>query len=787
MNREEDMIKKTLPIAISLALTAPLAASQSNETNHFTLEEIVVTAQKREQSLQDVPIAVTAYDAASLKAQGIQEITDLNKANPSFQVTTGQNKVSNSPVRIRGIGTNGTNAAFEGAVGLYVDGVYRSRSGMVLSTFNDVSNLEILRGPQGTLFGKNTSAGAMILSSTKPDYDFSAGGEVTAGNYNKTRGSFYVNGGVTDNLALRASLVYDKADGFYDNKATGNNVNNTDTQSIKLQALYEPTDELSIRVIADYTQADEKCCYTQATRLNEPTTLDKAVVGPFVAAQGLPYFTGGRSDSNRYINQDGRDESEDKGLSFDVTYALNENMDLRSITSYREYENSQIEGDWDFNPYDWGRDYAQSYEFETFTQEFNLTGSTTFNNIGIEYVLGLFYSNEDLQHELSQGVGEDLQALAFGAFGGAIENPDAPVVNNLYNLEDEVQAIYGHFTFELTEQLNLIAGVRYSEEEKTLSLENLIGSDADYFAYSAANHQVFLATGGGSLTGPEGSAGVDEEEVTYTAGLQYFPTEDMQLYANYSKGYKAGGISMNVNAMGDFNPTSPTPAYDPAFYAPEYVDAYEIGMKADYADGRGRLNVAIFYSDYDDIQISRFDGLKFRTGNAATAVTQGIEIENEFAVTENLTSKIAITYLDDTSFGEVPSDFDASLSNRDQAFAPEWAGNLGLNYTDDLTDVLEVYSNFNLSYIGEHFVSNDADVRQSYSLIDLSLGLRTTDGIWDIALFCQNCSDKEYITHAFPPPLIGSVLQQVDPTAKEPVMVNTGAPRTYGITVTANF
>jgi iron complex outermembrane recepter protein len=781
------MKKQTLPIAISLALTAPLAASQSNDASHFTLEEIVVTAQKREQSLQDVPIAVTAYDAASLKAQGIQEVTDLNKASPSFNITIGQNKVSNSPVRIRGIGTYGTNAAFEGAVGLYVDGVYRSRSGMVLSTFNDVAGIEILRGPQGTLFGKNTSAGAMILSSTIPDYEFSAGGEMTVGNYNKTRGSLYVNGGVTDKLALRASLVYDKADGFYDNKITGNNVNNTDTQSLKLQALYEPTEDLSIRVIADYSQADEKCCYTQSTRLEEPTALDKAVIGPFVAVKGLPYFEKGPHDSDRYINQDGSDKSKDKGLSVDVTYALNEDIDLRSITSYREYENRQKEGDWDFNPYDWGRDYAQSYEFETLTQEFNLTGSTDINNIGVEYVLGLFYSNEDLQHELSQYVGSDLQALAFAGFGGAIENPNEPVIDNRYNLEDEVKAVYGHFTFELTDQLNLIAGVRYSEEEKNLTMENLVGSDAEYFAHSVANHQVFYAVAPGSLTGPEGSAGIDEEEVTYTAGLQYFPIEGMQLYANYSKGYKAGGISMNVNAMGVFDPSSPAPAYQPGFYAPEYVDAYEIGMKTDYADGRGRLNIAVFYSDFEDIQVNRFDGLQFRTGNAETAVTQGIEIENEFAINEKLTSKVAITYLDDTSFGEVPTSFNSALSGRDQTFAPEWAGNLGLNYEDRLTDALEIYSNFNLSYSGKHFIGNEVDLRQSYSLIDLSLGLKTTDGIWDLSLFCQNCSDQEYYTYGFSAPLAGAALRTVDPSAKDPVMVNTGAPRTYGITVTANF
>ncbi|BFM16945.1 TonB-dependent receptor [Maricurvus nonylphenolicus] len=780
------MIKKSLPLAVGLIMSAPTLAQ--DDTSGFTLEEIVVTAQKREQSLQDVPIAVTAYDSNALKAQGIQEVTDLNKANPSFHINVQQNKVSNSPVRIRGIGTNGTNAAFEGAVGLYVDGVYRSRPGMVLSTFNDVGGIEILRGPQGTLFGKNTSAGAMIITSQAPEHEFSAGGEVTVGNYDKTRGNFYVTGGVTDELALRASIVYDKADGFYENNLTGNNSMNTDTQSIKLQALYEPTEDLSIRTIIDYTEADEKCCYGMSTRLDAPSALDQAVVGPSVAAKGISYFTNGRYTEDRPINQDGKDISRDRGISIDVNYALNENMDLRSITSYREYKNAQSEGDWDFNPYDWGSDYAQSYEFETFTQEFNLTGNTELGDIDVEYVLGLFYSNEDLIHNLSYGTGEDMQVLALG-LGGAIENPDAIAVNNLYTLEDEVRAVYGHFTFALSEQINLIAGVRYSEEEKELTLENLIGTDAEYWAYSLANHQVFATLGSGSLSGPEGSEGIDEEEVTYTLGVQYFPTEDTQVYANYSKGYKAGGISMNVNAMGAFNPASPSPTFDPAVYAPEYVDAYEVGIKTNYLEGAGRLNIAVFYSDYQDIQVNSWDGLKFNTGNAETAVTQGIEIENMLALSENLITNVAITYLDDTSFGEVPATFDPEgrMTDRDQAFAPEWAGNIGLMYENNLNDSLEIYGNFNLSYTGKHWVSNDVDVKQSYSLVDLSLGLRSTDGIWDIAFFCQNCGDKEYITNGFTAPFLGTVLQQVDPSAEDVVMINTGAPRTYGVTVTANF
>ena len=240
--------------AATMIITGNAAAQQ--------LDSIVVTAQKREENILDVPVAVTAYDAATLRKEGIQEIDDLQFTSPSFNITIQQNLVANIPVRIRGVGTTGTNPSFEGSVGVYLDDTYRSRAGMALATFNDIGGVELLRGPQGTLFGKNTAAGAIILRSNKPSFETEAGGEFTVGNYGKTRVSGFVNAPLNEELAARVSVVRDKRDGFWESPTgVAEDVNEIDQVSVKSQLLWEPTDNFSAHLIADYAHADENFGY----------------------------------------------------------------------------------------------------------------------------------------------------------------------------------------------------------------------------------------------------------------------------------------------------------------------------------------------------------------------------------------------------------------------------------------------------------------------------------------------------------------------------------------------
>jgi iron complex outermembrane recepter protein len=772
-----------------ITITSPPVLSQ-------VLEEVTVTAQKRNQSMQDVPVAVTAYTGEDLQQGRISDVADLSVANPSFTINVQHNKVSNSPAHIRGVGTTGTNAAFEGAVGLYVDGVYRSRPGMVMSTFNDIGSLEILRGPQGTLFGKNTSAGALVLASNSPTFEFDAGLEANLGNYHREKFSGYVNGPVTDTLALRFAAISNQRDGYFDNPFTGNNTQNIDTQSYKLQALFEPVDRWSARLIADYSESDERCCYSLAGRYDPEGDFENPLDQLYSTfTNGAPYFneTGDAGNRRNVNNVDGTDETEDWGLSLDLHVDLTDSMQLRSITSYREYQNEQSNGDWDFGPADFGADFRQLFSFKTFTQEFNFTGAWQLGETNVDYVLGAFYSNEDLDHIVEMGVGEFLGENWQIAFADTplaampadvLARPGTFFNNADFDHKNEVYALFGHFTFVLSDSWNMIAGIRYSDETKELDRKNLLAeNNLDMLNYMLSNQLGFLGLGA-TFPGPDNQFELSDDETTFTLGLQYFLDDDTQTYLTYSKGYKAGGISLSSDAGGNLvsvdnlvnilQGTPPTTSEDvilgpsaDAIYEPETVDSFELGVKTQYLGGRGRLNTAIFYSEFENIQSNTFTGTSFLAYNADTAEVAGVELENTYRHTDNLSSVFSVTWLERAKFGDEPNAIQPNIIGRDLEHAPQWAAYIGLDYERSLSANITGFANMGIAYKGKHFLSNDGGITDEYTLVGASIGLRLLGDALEIALSCQNCSDEDYLTSTFTQPF----------HFNNPAMVNVGSPR----------
>ena len=248
-------------LAGAVSFTTPAAAQ-------MVLEEIIVTAQKRAQSMQDVPLAVTAIDETMMADQNIFDITDLNRAVPSLSVVKGYNRAIQTQLTIRGVGTNGTQAAFEGSVGTYIDGIYRSRPGMALSTMLDIGRVEVLRGPQGTLFGKNTTAGAIVMSSIAPQEELAYGGELTLGDYDRQRFMGYISGGLGDSVQARFALLSDKREGFTEPYAGGDAYGELDIESYKLNLLWQVTDAFEVGLVADYSTSEENCCFGDSLNYN---------------------------------------------------------------------------------------------------------------------------------------------------------------------------------------------------------------------------------------------------------------------------------------------------------------------------------------------------------------------------------------------------------------------------------------------------------------------------------------------------------------------------------------
>ncbi|MEH6582841.1 MAG: TonB-dependent receptor [Halioglobus sp.] len=811
------MLRKTsrfTTVATLFTLGSSMAFADSEP---LVLEEIIVTAQKRAQSVQDVPIAVTALTGDMLADQNIYDIVDLQRAVPSLTVIKGYNRANQPPIVIRGIGTIGTQPAFEGSVGVYIDGVYRSRPGMALSSMLDIGRVEVLRGPQGTLFGKNTVAGALTMASVEPDQAFAYGGEVTLGDYDRRRLMAYVNGALGDNVSARLAVLQDQREGFTEALFEHDDYGNLDTQAVKLSVVWEASDDLSVKLIADYSDSDEVCCFGNPVPFNRA---DSLTGGPFTdfnreAAQAnfatdIDLLALDPEDRENQNNLEPRSENTEQGLVIDINYDLGF-ADLRSITGYRDWQYTSA-GDFDFGPIDIGA-LVEDYDVESISQEFTLAGSSEALGFikGLDYVAGLFYATEDFQQRRAFNAGHD-QAGVWELFwparaglaepvlrallgGGEWAVTGEPIGDVLHELDSETLAVFGHVTAALTEQLSLIIGLRYSEEEKTLDRKNLLYADVeDYSAYLQENMLGGYMLGA-NVAGPDmDGLKYNDDEWTYDLKFQYFLSPDAQFYGGYSRGFKAGGIGMDPEAgggqpsglnsplllqlAGQGNGTGFADLIDPS-YAPEYIDTWELGVKADFLDGRARTNIAAFYNDIEDNQFSVFTGTGFRVLNASSSEVVGIELESLFAVTQNLRLGFAFTWLDTEYGDDIP---EPTPPGRELTLAPEWATALNLGYEHGIGGNLAAYVNANWAYRGEQYLSYDIqDKEAAYSLLGLQAGLRNADGDWDLRIWCDNCLDETYGTSYFNTPFY------FDDNLEQYQGQFLGPPRTYGLSLRVNL
>ncbi|MFK4003248.1 TonB-dependent receptor [Qipengyuania sp. NPDC077563] len=446
-----------LPQAAMAQSTADDGDMIDNADVDSTTPVIVVTAQGREQNLADVPVAISAVSAETLENSGTSDIRELNQVAPSLLVSSTGNE-ANGSARIRGIGTVGDNPGLESSVAVFVDGVYRSRSGNALSELGPLDRIEILRGPQGTLGGRNSSAGMISIYTAKPEFDFGGYANFTYGNYDAIR----VEGGVTapvgDTVAARVDGVFFRRDGFYNDVINDTDVNNRDRYLVRAQALFEPTDSLTFRLIGDYSKKDEACCaatfvqpsFAPLARLSDdlpPVSADAKFDYPGTATPALtdpanpiiPILLGlgqnpaalNQSTFNRNIYvTPGRSyagSTEDYGISGELNWDFG-NATLTSITAYREYENTQA-SDTDYTQVDIlyraPGDFAGAREFKTFTQELRLNG-TVFND-RLDWLVGGYYANEDLQTRDNLRFGTQYGAFApcriVNAVNPALANP----------------------------------------------------------------------------------------------------------------------------------------------------------------------------------------------------------------------------------------------------------------------------------------------------------------------------------------------------------------------------
>lgn len=776
-------------------LIMPLAA-------HAAVDEIIVTAQKRAQDVLDVPIAMSAFSEQSIRNAGVRDIKELAVLSPSLVVTSTQSESAGTTVRVRGVGTTGDNLGLESSVAVFVDGVYRNRNSVALSELGEVERIEVLRGPQGTLFGKNASAGLLHIITRRPDLDELSGyAELSFGEYSYARGAAGIGlpfslGGNKFAFGLDANTL--DRDGFIDDIASGAEYNDRDRWSARSQLVGSIGEDLDLRIIIDAADSDESCC-AAVTTVAGPTSAVINALGGRMVVPPSPFSRDMTSNGNRGYEQ----QTDEAGISAELNWQTGIGR-VTSITAFRNWESERSQ-DIDFTAADilYRNPGAYTNEFDTFTQELRLAGEAG----PVDWLVGLFYVDEELKVDDAIRVGAHYEpyvnALIAAQTGGAITLPImtglAPgsifpsgngVIQDRFRQESDSWAIFTHNIWHINERFDLTLGLRYTDEEKDL--------DANLSANNPACPAALSRIGiwGGSLTpqqrsallapvclplinplfdGSYGSGSHDDEEWTGIASLSWDLTESWLTWVSYSRGYKAGGFNLD---RGGFSLPPAGPAIANLEFQEEVVDSWELGAKGYLLEDTLQVSATYFFSKFDDFQLNTFTGTNFIVSNLEEVESRGIELEATWKPLDRLVIQSGVTYAD-ARYDDGLAAPNTALSDKRITNAPHWIVTAAATWEQPLTDAWNGIVHLNYRFMSDYNTGSDLDAlkkQPSFALWNGRLGLRSADQRWEIDLWAQNLFDQDYRQV-----VIGSPLQTGSYSAF------LGDPRTVGVSLRINL
>ncbi|MDE0350578.1 MAG: TonB-dependent receptor [Gammaproteobacteria bacterium] len=732
-------VKAGLAGLIAFALPQAAFGEDAGEAGADIIEEVIVTATKREESVQDVPIAVSAFAGEDLVARGVEDLYGLAEVAPSIAVY-GSNSTSNGgTLRIRGVGTTGNNPGLEAAVGTFIDGIYRSRAGLAFNDLIDIDRVEILRGPQGTLFGKNTVAGAVNIITRKPEFENTLDLTLGAGDFNSGEMAVVGNGILSEDvLAARVTYAYRQRDGFYENIDTGDAYDDRDRHNVRLQLLWTPSDDVEVRIIGDRTERDETCC-PAAFWIPGPTS-------PVVAALGGDITPFEVDSSVRVgVNYEPYEIVRDQGLSVDVLWEADNGVSFRSVTARRDYEVARGQ-DIDFTSADILHPQDTDESFENISQEVQLYGETD----NVSWLVGAYMYTEELESDeyiVFSNDGGTYLATLFGA------PPLAAVVmgdpagrgvpgqgyDALFFSDTEGWSAFTHNVWHATERFDVTLGLRYSTEEKDAGA---IINGAP-FGESVSDPFCGIVPIASLCDNLSYNNKEDESEVTGTLKGALAITEEVNLYGSYSRGYKAGGFNLDQEAVG-FRDENGNPV-DQSRFDPETSDSFELGVKARGLDGRLTVNTALFHTKFDQFQLNTFTGLGFTVGNVKEVVSQGVEMESMLALGGGVFLTAGFTYAD-ARYDDNLVAANAHLEGKRVTQSPLWQSSMSVFVERDIPNTdWRFLLNANWSHIGEANTGSDLDpekVRAAMNLLNAQFGVRSSDGRYEAVIWGRNLTDK---------------------------------------------
>ncbi len=688
MNITKNFNKTAIAIGLVTAFTQQTTFAEEAVSKEPKLEVIEVTAQKRVQNVKEVPISMTAVNQEKLLESNISTTEELSSYIANFSV--GQSGQGYNVI-MRGLGS-GPNQGFEQTVGTFVDGIYRGRGHLMRSAFLDLERVEVLRGPQGTLFGKNASGGAINIVTKMPSDEFTAKVRAGIGSLSERRLEAFVSGPLSDTVSASFSFSDIERDGHIDNVVTGNDLSNKDTTAVRGRLRWDINDQSSVVFSADYSNDFGNGVGRKPRGLGE-TLL--AGTQPFAQTIGDHYKVA--------MDEDGKQDRELWGGSIRFNWS-NDQVDLLSITSYRNNnwaEDTEIVGAPNIPeiPLVLFNDIVE--DGDQFSQEFRLSGST--DSIS-HWVVGAFYSNEQTNRI------EEFQVRRF------------PVDYTEVEADVTSYALFGELNYQLQENLDLTLGARFSRDEKDIR---------------AIGRGVILVNENFDVT-----AGDTWSEPTYKAVLSYHPNDAIMVYGSIATGYKSGGYQGQPDS-----PVIATTAFDP-----EKALSYEVGLKADLLDDTLRANVSVFYStfeDYQELLTLDVDGLPVSvTQNAAEVTSQGVEFDLTWIPIENLRLMASGAYLD-SSYDDYIQD--ASVIGNYTRNAPKKSYALSASYNVPLEDASSLEFRADYRHKDEAFQDPQNTGYASipaYDLLDGSIIYNIDDSL-SFTLWGKNLADEEYLVHSF--------------------------------------
>lgn len=707
--------------AAFLTWAAPVAAQ---------IEEIRVTAERREAFLQETPISITAFTGDQLRLKGIQTSEQLSGFTPALQV---QRDVIGKVV-IRGIGTENFTVAGDPGVALNLDGTYISRSSVAIFDLFDMERVEVLRGPQGTLYGRNATGGAINFITQKPTDEFDMDFQFDAGDYDKLRFEGAVGGPIVDGVlnGRIATLVFDR-DGFTDNKfpGVGRGLDELDSRDLFAVrgSLSSEIGRLSLDFRVDYYDDDSNPIPYKYT--DDPLVFSAQPGSPYsnpLASQERDVSQGYETDLLNGRSADSVGSWDQTGASLTAAWDLGNDLTLKSISAYRNFQFTWLnDGD---GIEEFLVNYYQDDDSDLYTQELQLLSD---GDGAWTWILGAYFLYEDSDTDT---------AIPLAEFGSG--------VYYVGDAETTAYAGFGQVNWQFADRWSLTAGARYSYEEK----------EVDYSTTIFAPPSIRIDDDD------------DWDSITPKVGIDFFLNEDVMFYGSITKGFKSGG----------YNLIAVQSSYDD-----EEVWSYEVGSKGTYFDGRLLLNASAFYYDYDDLQVGKVINLSAVIENAAEATIYGAEIEATALVTDQLQFDLGLSLLNteyddfETEDPGLPAGAgDVNLEGNDLPRSPEYSGYVSGLYALPLPNQASLEFWVNLQFTDEQFFTafNRSNVMEdSYELLNAKLTYVTDDQRWRFTLYGDNLTDEDYYTNALES---GVPTPGVDPVVPQYFL---GAPRTWGVQV----